>query len=278
MPQRLLHDAAIQHRLSDLFARHLAAANVLGRVQVVREVKRKTGKVVPISTISRKPAHHFAEGDNTDLSLGFSVKLPPDRAAEYLRTLTPVTRNTFDGLTEQYRRDAFTVSGTADLRLIKNIQEQLAKTLHQGATKADFKAEAAKLTSAAGVEELNAFTLDTVFNTNMQKAYSLGRYEQMTEPGVLSALPFWEYMTVGDDRVRPEHAVLDGFQARAEDPVWNKIYPPNGFNCRCTVIALLDEEAGDAARESGYERLPLLALTNVPQPGFGKVFKLPLAA
>jgi len=51
-----------------------------------------------------------------------------------------------------------------------------------------------------------------------------------------------------------------------------KIYPPNGFNCRCTVIPLLAEEADDDAQEPGYPRLPLLAITGVPQEGFGKVF------
>jgi SPP1 gp7 family putative phage head morphogenesis protein len=279
---RLLHDAAIPHKLGDLFARHLAAANILGRTQIVREVHRKTGKVVPISTASRKPTHHFAELD-TDaepdlLKLGFSVNLPPDRAAEYLRELTPVTRHTFDGLTAQYRRDAFTIAGTADLRLIQKIRDQLAKTLHQGATPAEFKAAAKALTTEAGVEELNAFTLDTVFQTNMQKAYSLGRYEQMSEPAVTDALPFWEYMTVGDDRVRPEHAVLDGFQALAADPVWNKIYPPNGFNCRCTVIPLLADEAGKNAGDDGTMRLPALAVALVPQEGFGKVFGARFAA
>ncbi len=280
MQPRLLHNAGITHHIGELLAQHLAAANILGRTQIQREVHRKTGKAVPISTVSRKPAHHFAEDldDDAPLTSGFSVNLPPDRAAEYLRQLTPVTRETFDGLTSQYRKDAFTVSGTADLRLIQKIRDELAATLHQGATPAQFKATAAKLTSAAGVQELNAFTLDTVFTTNMQKAYSLGRYEQLKEPAVMDALPFWEYMTVGDDRVRPEHAVLDGFQALNNDPVWNKIYPPNGFNCRCTVIALLREEAADDASDDGYMRLPALAIALVPQAGFGKVFGGPLAA
>jgi uncharacterized protein with gpF-like domain len=79
-------------------------------------------------------------------------------------------------------------------------------------------------------------------------------------------------MTVGDDRVRPEHAVLDGFTARMEDPVWRKIYPPNGFNCRCIRVALLaDELPKDSdADEPGYSRLPLLAVLKVPQAGFTK--------
>ena len=120
--------------------------------------------------------------------------------------------------------------------------------------------------------QINAFTLDTAFNTAMQRAYSLGRYDQMREPGVAAILPYWQYWIVGDLRVRPEHRVLQGFTARADDPVWNKIYPPNGFNCRCTVVPILASEAPKDADQPGYERLPMLAQLLVPQAGFGKVF------
>jgi len=63
---------------------------------------------------------------------------------------------------------------------------------------------------------------------------------------------------VGDMRVRPGHAELDGFIARAIDPVWRKIYPPWDFNCRCSVVPLTEEEAlqiDSDASEGGIERL-----------------------
>ncbi len=291
MNRRLLRSANIKHELADLFAKHLASANILGRTQIVREVARKTGVAVPIATISRLPVRQFAEGvenqdddEDQDLSnaqvtarAGFSVTLPATDQAEYLRNLTPVTRATFDGLTQQYQRDAFTISGVSDVRLIQKIRDELADVLQNGGTQRDFEKAAARLTSEAGVEELNAFTLDTVFQTNMHKAYALGRYEQMKHPAVTGLLSFWQYLTVGDDRVRPEHAVLDGFVAREADPVWNKIYPPNGFNCRCIVIPILEHEAlaiDKDAPQGGYERLPALAILKVPQPGFHKVFKV----
>jgi len=71
---------------------------------------------------------------------------------------------------------------------------------------------------------------------------------------------------------RPLTYVLHRFAARAEDPMWHKICPPNGFNCRCSVAALLAREAPKDADQPGLERLPLLAQLLVPQPGFHKVF------
>jgi len=49
-------------------------------------------------------------------------------------------------------------------------------------------------------------------------------------------LPMLTYDTVGDGRVRPEHAMLDNISRPVNDKFWNNYYPPNGWNCRCTVI------------------------------------------
>jgi SPP1 gp7 family putative phage head morphogenesis protein len=266
-------DHSIQEKMGELVAQHLAAANLLGRRHIAEHVQRKTGKIVDIASSTRYRHRHFDDSvDGLTLPIGFSTKLPPTNAVDYLRGLTPVTKNTFDGLSAQYKADAFTVAGTTDVRLIAKVRDELADVLQRGGTEADFEKAVAQMETEAGVEEINAFALDTVFTTNMQKAYSLGRYEQMTDPDVMSALPYWQYLTVHDDRVRPEHAVIDEFVARAIDPVWNKIYPPNGFNCRCIVIPLLREQAPDDADEPGMARLPVLAMLNVPQPGFAKVF------
>lgn len=45
-----------------------------------------------------------------------------------------------------------------------------------------------------------------------------------------------QYRTAGDDRVREEHAELNGITLPANDPFWREYYPPNGWRCRCTTI------------------------------------------
>jgi SPP1 gp7 family putative phage head morphogenesis protein len=263
----------VQERVGDQLARHLAAANLLGRVQIVKHAHKLTGRALPISTVSR--IKNFDEDDDDLVYGSFITDLPNDDAAQYIRDLTPVTKEIFDGLTAQYKKHAFTLAAAADVRLIGKIRDALADAAQKGETKDQFELAVKKITDDAGVAELNSFTLDTAFNTAMQRAYSLGRYEQMHDPATKNVLPFWQYWTVGDDRVRPEHAVLDQFTARADDPVWMKIYPPNGFNCRCSVVPVMEAEALKAdkeANEPGYARLPMLAQLLVPQPGFMKVF------
>lgn len=53
-------------------------------------------------------------------------------------------------------------------------------------------------------------------------------------------LPLLQYQTVGDARVRPEHAALDDIIRPVEDAFWGNYYPPNGWRCRCTVNQLSD--------------------------------------
>jgi SPP1 gp7 family putative phage head morphogenesis protein len=56
------------------------------------------------------------------------------------------------------------------------------------------------------------------------------------------ALPFLQYQTVGDSRVRASHAALDKIIKKVDDPFWNNYYPPNGWGCRCSVRQLTEGE------------------------------------
>lgn len=47
---------------------------------------------------------------------------------------------------------------------------------------------------------------------------------------------YLQYRTQHDDRVRPEHAALDGVTLPPSDSFWESYYPPNGWNCRCNVV------------------------------------------
>lgn len=62
-----------------------------------------------------------------------------------------------------------------------------------------------------------------------------------------------EYQTVGDDRVRPEHAAWDGITRPADDAWWQTHYPPNGWLCRCLAVV-----AAAGARMTPRSILPAL--------------------
>lgn len=56
-----------------------------------------------------------------------------------------------------------------------------------------------------------------------------------------------QYRTQRDKKVRPEHAALDRVTLPMTDSFWKEFYPPNGWNCRCTVVQV---------RKSKYPETP----------------------
>ena len=78
--------------------------------------------------------------------------------------------------------------------------------------------------------------LATIYQTNMQSAYMAGRMAAALE--TTNTHPYWMYIAVNDSRTRPSHRALHGKVFRWDDPIWQHILPPNGYNCRCRFIAL----------------------------------------
>lgn len=63
-------------------------------------------------------------------------------------------------------------------------------------------------------------------------AQMAARWEELSEDEDRYDL---QYRTAGDGKVRKAHRKLDGITLPASDPFWDSYYPPNGWNCRCTV-------------------------------------------
>lgn len=80
----------------------------------------------------------------------------------------------------------------------------------------------------------NRTWLETEYNTAKNSAEHARKWREYQEDKKL--FPNLKYMTVGDGRVREEHAVLNGTIKPLDDPFWSKYYPPNGWNCRCYTV------------------------------------------
>lgn len=79
----------------------------------------------------------------------------------------------------------------------------------------------------------NANYLRAEYNFVAASAEMAGRWEQFMRDGDRYNL---QYRTQQDDKVRPEHAALDRVTLPPSDSFWEEFYPPNGWNCRCTVV------------------------------------------
>jgi SPP1 gp7 family putative phage head morphogenesis protein len=194
--------------------------------------------------------------------------LPFEQAIETFRDRLPLPPEEYARLADDARARAFTVGGVASDDLIADVYAGIERALAEGTTFEEFRQNLGeRLEKAWGGDE--PWRLSTVFQTNVQSAYQAGHYKQMTDPDVLAARPIWRYDAVNDGRTRPSHRALDGMTAGADDPIWDTHYPPNGFNCRCSVITLSPEQVEERGiRVLSREETARLARNFRPDKGF----------
>ncbi len=77
--------------------------------------------------------------------------------------------------------------------------------------------------------------LRTIFDTNMRMAHAAGRWQRF-EAGK-KALPYLIRIAVLDSVTRPQHRRWHHIVLPIDHPFWRTHYPPDGWHCRCIVIA-----------------------------------------
>ena len=90
------------------------------------------------------------------------------------------------------------------------------------------------------LEISNANYLETEYNTAVLAGESAATYKRLMAQ--IDLFPYWMYRTQRDDHVRQSHLNLDGVILPATDSRWQQIFPPNGWNCRCRVLARMEGE------------------------------------
>jgi len=161
-----------------------------------------------------------------------------EEAVRYFGNKVVLTKKEFRSLEEEYRTLAFTVSGYTKIQILNHFYDALLKAIEDGETMYTFRERMNEFLSAQGYEGLTNFQADNIFRTNVQTAYQVGHYKQMTDPAVLKLRPYWMYNAVNDSKTRPSHLAMDGKVFPADSPVWDTWYPPNGYRCRCTITSL----------------------------------------
>jgi len=93
--------------------------------------------------------------------------------------------------------------------------------------------------SRAILDRHNRFYLEAELITIEAAANTAGQWQDFIDRADL--YPNLQFSTVGDDRVRPGHAALDGAIYPVNDPFWDTHTPPLDWRCRCVLIQT-DEE------------------------------------
>jgi len=185
------------------------------------------------------------------------LDLPPRDAVAFFRSKGfRISWDWFD-VWQETQAEAFTVAKATSYDVLRAIRNELDTALDDGMTFQEFKKRLRPRLQELGwwgtKEVLDIDTgevtraqlgsdrrLRTIFQTNVQTAYMAGRHARQLDNA--KDRPWWRYVAVMDGRTRPHHAELNGRVWRYDDPVWKIIYPPNGWGCRCRVVALSDAD------------------------------------
>jgi len=76
--------------------------------------------------------------------------------------------------------------------------------------------------------------LRTIFDTNMRTAHAAGHWAAIQR--TKQAFPYLHYIQIDRPTKRHAHTRFHDRIWQVDDPVWLRIYPPNGYFCGCIVL------------------------------------------
>lgn len=228
----------------------IAMADMAGQL-MVHTYEAPDAKPTPQQTLFT-----LALGDAQDPSA--FLNKPWDEALEEFRARGIVTEDELSRLLREWG-DRSIEARRAMLDVVqKRVYELLDDAIAQGQTFPQFAGKLRAEAPGLGITADDPAYLQNVFRTNVMSAYGAGRLRALNDPDVIAARPYRQIRTVGDARVRDEHAPLDGLVYRADGPL-AALKTPFSFQCRCAITSL-SEWDGEVVSE-----LPAGAVA----PGFG---------
>ena len=207
-------------RLRESLRDSLVLSNLRGRSQTVEELRVKGELPKSLQAIP-----------------GETPEVAESRVVQILRAKVPALRETAETLNRLYMNRAFFVTeqlGPILETQVEKLRELIIRRARgEGLAPRPTIGVKGLLQEARDTINLTKFRLETVFRTNIGQAFMDGVLEQQEEPEVKAAIVYREYISSLTKTTRTTHAAIHGFLAPSDDPVWQTIWPLNGFNCLC---------------------------------------------
>ena len=199
---------------------------------------------------------------------------PPEAAMAYLENKGFELDFDRTQVLQESHHQAFTVAKVARADLLFNLYTALIDAQKQGLSFKAFKdglqdtletkgwkqglreEKDNPLTRNLSEEQRSARRLKTIFQTNMNVAYNIGRHQQMRQ---LQGSVYWFYASALLDTTRDSHRERHGIVKHRDDEWWKLNYPPNGWGCHCKVRAYSKRQLERKGFKIHEEALPDLA-------------------
>lgn len=173
--------------------------------------------------------------NDTDIKFKRLFALPLNKILSFFQKKKIRPSGPWTDIWQEEHNKAFVVANVAQADYLQELYDAVEKAIGEGIPFSQFKKEIKKLP-----EDWKKRRLPTIYNTNLNVAYSRGRYESMIANAKYR--PFWRYKCQFLPGSRDAHKALHGKIFRYDDPIWQTMFPPNGWGCKCEVEALTPED------------------------------------
>ena len=150
---------------------------------------------------------------------------------------------------------AFVVAGATKADLLHDLRKAVDQAV-KGGSIGEFRKNFAEIVAkhgwtgwtGEGTKAGEAWRTRVIYQTNLMTSYAAGRRAQLLDPDLVERRPFWRY--VHNDSVthpRPQHKRWGDMKLtlRHDHPFWETHFPPNGWGCKCRVVAVAAPGDGD---------------------------------
>lgn len=167
-----------------------------------------------------------------------------EEAIAFLRNKVGVPTNAWTDLWEAMHSVAFVVAGASTEAIVADFHQAVSSAIENGTTLATFRKDFDRIVREHGWQYRGSAggRSRVIFETNLRMAYSAGRWAQIQRLKHLR--PYLRYVTVDDERVRPEHRKWHNVVLPVDHPFWLTHFPPCGWGCRCRVVSLNHRDLG----------------------------------
>jgi len=221
---RGLDDA--ERKLQELIASTLFLSDLLGRRRLLLEADAVKDRPQP----GNPGIYSFAEKEPKLYVAPVIPRVGFESAAKDLLAREPRLKAKAESIWELYRkRKAFVLGKKTTREITAKVRDTIAQALREGET---------EITTGKVIARMGGWSEAygrTVYRTNLATAYTGGRFAEARDPDVAKVIGAFQFDAIRDNVVRPNHKAADGIIAAVNDPIWNYLSPPLGFNCRCSL-------------------------------------------
>ncbi|MCK5740573.1 MAG: minor capsid protein [Chlorobi bacterium] len=175
--------------------------------------------------------------------LKFAFDLTPEKAVEYFEEKGIKISGNWQEIADACKENAFTLSRVKSLDLLTDFKNALETALKEGHSAAEFRQNIKNMLQDKGwlakqetPDNLkSAHRLNNIYRTNMQNAFSAGRYKQSM--GDQDAFPYVIFYSTIDKKTTKECDFLHKKAMSLDDAKLNKFYPPGHYQCRRRAVS-----------------------------------------